>query len=160
MRKTKWIVLTAVLVLALSAGIMTAYAVSEYKTPAEALAGLTGSTPDAVLEQRAKGETLGSIAKGAGVLNEFKAEMLEIKKAVLEEKVSEGSITREQADEITAAIEEKQADCDGTGSGGVRCMFGQGAGLGFGFGNGQCGGQNNGRQGMGLGQCGGCRAGN
>jgi hypothetical protein len=159
MRKTKWIVLAAVLVLALSAAVVTAYAVSEYKTPAEALAGLTGSTPEAVLEQRAKGDTFGSMAKEARVLDEFKAEMVEIKKAVLEEKVTEGSITREQADDITAAIEERQADCDGTGSGGSGCLSGQ-AGFGFGFGNGQCEGRNNGRQGMGLGQCGGCRGGN
>lgn len=154
MRRLKGIVLAAVLVLALGAAV-TAYAISDYKTPAEALAGLTGSTPEAVAEQRAQGKTFGAIAQEAGVLDQFKAEMLEIRKAVLEEKVAEGLITQEEANEIIEKIEEKQAVCNGAGTR-PGCQFGQGTGRGFGFESGQ----RSGRQGAGCRFGGGCTIGN
>ena len=43
-----------------------------------------------------------------------------------------GTITKEKADEIIAAIEQNQANCDGTGS----ARIGKSLGAGFGCGNG------------------------
>lgn len=151
MKKVKGIVAAVVLVLAFSITALTAYAVSVSKTPAEALADLTGSTAENVLAQRAEGKTYGAIANEADVLDEFKVEMLEIKKAALQEKVTDGSMTQETADEIIASIEKNQTDCDGTGSRGTGCEYGAGFGGGFGWGNGQRNGQGNGRNGSGCG---------
>ncbi|MDD4726001.1 MAG: DUF2680 domain-containing protein, partial [Tissierellia bacterium] len=74
-------------------------------------------------------KTYGSIAIEAGKLDEFKSEMLEIKKENLAALVEAGTITQEKADAILKAIEENQAVCDGTGS----AKFGRNLGAGFGF---------------------------
>lgn len=79
---------------------------------------------------------------------EKKAERLQEKKDILAEKVKDGKLTQAQADEITAALEANQADCDGTGSAKIGQKFG--AGFGKGPGNGQGKGAHNG-QGMGQG---------
>ncbi len=86
---------------------------------------------------------------------ENKAERLQEKKDILAEKVKDGKLTQAQADEITAALEANQANCDGTGS----AKIGQKFGAGFGHGNGQGHGRGHGRgpgngarDGSGLGQ--------
>lgn len=148
----KYVVLGAV-VLVMGATTLTAFAASNYSTPAEATAGLTGKTvEDIITEKNETGKTYGEIASEAGKLEEFKDEMLDVKKQILDEKVAAGIITQEEADEIIAAIEENQLNCDGTGSG----RIGQGMGAGFGGmmgqGNGNGQGRGNGR-GLGNGSC-------
>jgi hypothetical protein len=83
-------------------------------------------------------------------LEDRKAAILELKKDILAQRVADGTMTQEQADEILAALIENQATCDGTGS----ARIGQKYGAAFGMGNGQGRG---GRMGMGRGQglCGG-----
>ncbi|MHB8962817.1 MAG: DUF2680 domain-containing protein [Saccharofermentanales bacterium] len=153
MTKAKKFVIPVVLALAIGAISFTAFAASSYKSPAEVAAALTGKSVDEVTAQKSEeGTTYGSIADEAGKLEEFKAEMLELKKDILTEKVEAGTLTQERADEILAAIEENMANCDGTGSG--RTGEGMGAGFGFGKGNGQGRGQ-----GMRNGQGGGMRNG-
>ena len=155
MTKLKKIAAIGGMVLAVGATSFTAFAASTYHSPAEAVAGLTGQTVESVIAQKTEtGDTYGAIANEAGKLEEFKDEMLEIKKDALAEKVAAGTITQEKADEIIAAIEANQATCDGTGS----AKIGQKMGAGFGSGN--CNGQGNGRSGAGRGQgnCGGCQA--
>lgn len=120
-------------------------------TPAEILSGLTGKTATELYQQRNEGKTFGAIAEEAGKLDEFKAQMLEERKALLDQRVAEGQLTQEQADEIYRNIQENQADCTGTGS------MGQGGRMGMGFGRGQGQGLGQGqRQGLGRmgGQCG------
>lgn len=130
-------------VLILVAGSVTAFAASQYATPAEAVAGLSGREVQSVIDERAQtGKTYGTIAKEAGLLDKFKAEMLEIKKGTLAERVAAGTMTQEQADAVIARIEENQANCDGTGTGLGRNGTGLGAASGFGKGNGQGRGQN------------------
>lgn len=131
---------------ALIAGTLTitAFAASTYDSPSEAVAGLSGRTVESVISERAETSKTGTIAKEAGVLEEFKNEKLEMKKDVLAEKVADGLMTQEKADSIIAAIKENQANCDGTGS-----KLGQKMGAGFGFGKGDGQGQ---RQGKGNGQ--------
>lgn len=135
------------MVLVVSATSLTAFAASKYSSPAEAVAGLTGQTVESVITERSDtGKTYGTIAKDAGKLEEFKAENLQIKKDILAKKVADGTMTQARADEIIKAIEENQANCDGTGS----AKIGQRMGAGFGGMNGN--GQGRGCGGAGCGQ--------
>ncbi|HBW38411.1 hypothetical protein [Desulfosporosinus sp. BICA1-9] len=134
----------------------TAFAALTGQTPAEITASLTGQTVEQVTAQRTTGITYGSIAKEAGKLDEFKAETLEQKKAILDQRVADGNLTQEQADAIYNALVTNQAICDGSGSAAIgksmEAGFGQGQGMGLG--NGQGMGQRNGggsRGGMGRG---------
>jgi len=77
-------------------------------------------------------------------IEEFKAEMLERKQAILDERVAAGTMTKAEAEEIMAAIRENMANCDQSGGGRI------GAGMGAAFGGGQ-GGQNRSGGGNGLG---------
>ncbi len=147
MTKFKRMVIIGSTILAIGATSITAFAASPYKTPAEAVAGLTGKTVESVIAEKVEtNKTYGTIAKEAGKLDEFKVEVLQIKKDRLAQKVADGSITQEKADEIIAAIEENQANCDGTGS----ARIGQSMGANFGGKNGQGNGQGR-RQGRGQG---------
>jgi len=161
MTKAKKLAIPVVLALAIGAISFTAFAASSYKSPAEAAAALTGRSVEEVTAQKSEdGTTYGSIADEAGKLEEFKAEMIELKKDILAEKVEAGTLTQERADEILAAIEGNMANCDGTGSG--RSGEGMGAGFGFGQGSGQGNRQGNGQgngNGQGRGQGGGMRNG-
>lgn len=149
MLKLKKIVTLGVMVLAIVATSITAFAVSNYNTPAEALADLTGRTIDSVIAERSETcKTYGAIANDAGKLAEFKAEILKIKKDALAEKVAAGTITQERADEIITALEQNQANCNGTGS----ARIGQKMGAGFGSMNGIGQGRGRGRGCAGYGQ--------
>lgn len=122
------------------------------KTPAEIAAGLTGKTVEELYKERAAGKTYGTIAKDAGKLDEFKAQMLEQKKAVLDQRVKDGTLTQQQADEIYNAIKNNQAACDGAGNAQLGKKYG--AGFGSGAGRGQGIGKGMGRgAGMGNGSC-------
>lgn len=131
----------------------TAYA-AEFKTPADIVSGLTGKTVEAVSAERASGKTYGTMAKEAGVLETFQEEMLVQKKAVLDQRVTEGRMTQDQANAIYAAIQENQVTCDGNGSAQI------GKNNGVGFGNGMMQGLGRGQgQGQGFGGGMGNRAG-
>lgn len=65
---------------------------------------------------------------------------IEQKKDALNQKVANGTMTQEQADEIIAQIEERMANCDGSGVGGRGMGIGKGMGKGMGRGAGGCGG--------------------
>lgn len=136
MRKTRKFLILGAMVTMLGATSLTAFATSIYQSPAEALAGLTGQTVESVIAERSSTDkTYGTLASEAGKLAEFKAEVLQLKKDALAKKVTAGTMTQERADQITAALESNQADCDGTGT----AKIGQKMGAGFGgmMGNGQ-----------------------
>lgn len=120
------------------------------KTPAEIAAGLTGKTVEELYKERAAGKTYGTIANDAGKLDEFKAQMLEQKKAVLDQRVKEGTLTQQQADEIYNAMKNNQATCNGTGNAQLGKKYGAGFGSGAGRGPGM--GKGMGR-GAGIGSC-------
>ncbi len=113
------------------------------KTPAEIFADLTGQTVEEAYEQRAEeGKSFGQLASEVDKLEEFTAEMLENKKGLIQKRVDEGLLTQEEADEFIAAIEERIANCDGTGYGnrlgqGYGARFGNRSGCGFGSGGGR-----------------------
>jgi len=139
--KFKKIAVILSVILLVGAFSVTAMAATGYKTPTDIVAGLTGRTTDSVTAERTEsGKTYGTIANEAGVLDQFRSQMLEQKKAILEEKVAAGTITQERADAIIAAMENNQANCDGTGSGmGMRSGLCTGNGTGTGFGSGRGG---------------------
>lgn len=122
-------------------------------TPAEITANLTGKSVAELQQQRQTGQTYGEIANEAGKLEEFKTQMMEQKKVILDERVATGKLTQEQADTVYKNMQENQANCDGTGSGNAR--MGKNALAGFGQGNGPRSGN-----GIGNGQEFGNRAGN
>ncbi len=154
MKKIRKFVMAGAMILTIGAASATAFAASSYDTPAEVLAGLTSkSVEDVTAERYETGKTYGTMANDAGKLEDFQTEMLQIKKDILVQRVKDGTMTQERADEILAAIEENQANCDGTGQArlgrGSGAGFGQGAGAGYGMMRG------NGEGGRGFGQCGG-----
>ncbi len=115
-----------------AAGIVYA---AEIKTPAEIAAAVTGKSVTDIAEERAEGKTYGAIADEAGKLDEFKSQMLEQKKALLHQKVKDGEITQQQADEIYNTIKNNQLLCDGTGNGKLGKQNGMGCGNGQGMGS-------------------------
>ncbi len=154
MKNMKKILVAGAIVMAIGATSAVVFAASVYKTPAEAAAGLTGKTVEQVIEERQEtGKTYGTIAKDAGMLEEFVDENLQIKKDALEKKVADKTMTREQADVILKALEENSANCDGTGSAKIGQKYGAGFGSGSGNGTRNGGGNGNGaRDGSGQGQ--------
>lgn len=116
-----------------------AYAAT-FKTPAEIAAEVTGKTVENVQTERAEGKTYGGIADEEGKLEEFKTQMLEQRKVNLDQRVQEGTLTQEQADQMLERMRENQLSCDGTGNnqamrgrGGSRMARGQGMGNGGGM---------------------------
>lgn len=141
--KLNKIIVVGLAVFALVATSITAFAFT-YNTPAEIVAGLSGKTVDEVTEQRYEtGKTYGQIAYDEGLLEEYQDKMLESKKAFLDEKVKEGTLTQEEADAFYNNMVERQEYCYGNG--------GYGGMMGYGFGNGNASGR-----GMGFGQGRGC----
>lgn len=121
------------------------------KTPAQVAAGVTGKTTTELSTLRATGKTYGTIAKDAGKLAEFQKQMLAEKKAILDQRVKDKTLTQVQADAIYNAIKANQASCDGTGTAriGQKYNAGFGMGQGMGLGQGNCQGQG---RGMGIGR--------
>ncbi|MEA5085204.1 MAG: hypothetical protein VB018_13805 [Lachnospiraceae bacterium] len=117
MKSKKNVIAISAASLVIFATSVTAFATTGYATPAGVLAEITGNTVESVIAQKAEtGKTYGSIAVEAGKLDEFKTASLEAKKERLYAQVADGTITQEKADEIIKAIEENQANCDGTQS--------------------------------------------
>jgi len=129
MQRIKKLLMMVTVMAVLGAGGV-AYAATT-QTPAEIAAGLTGKSVEALYQERAAGKTYGTIANEAGKLDEFKSQMLEQKKVILDQRVADGKLTQERADAIYNAIQDNQANCDGTG----KARIGKNAGAGFGQGN-------------------------
>lgn len=119
-------------------------------TPAGIVSALTGKSVEAVTAERAAGATYGTIAQEAGKLDEFKTENLVQKKAMLDQRVKDGTLTQAQADAMVKSIEANQATCDATGSAKLGQKSGMGAGQGMGSGQGMGAGRHSGG-GMGRG---------
>jgi hypothetical protein len=115
-------------------GVAGAAAATGATTPAGIVAGLTGKSVDAVTAERAAGKTYGTMAQEAGKLDQFKTENLAQKKVMLDQRVTEGNLTRAQADATYKSIEANQATCDGSGSAKMGQQNGMGSGQGMGAG--------------------------
>lgn len=121
-------------------GVAGASYATDSISPAGIVSKLTGQSLEKVTAERAAGKTYGTIANEAGKLDEFKAENLEQRKTVLDQRVKDGNLTQEQADTIYNSMSANQATCDGTGS----ARLGQSTGAGFGQGMGMGTGRRNG----------------
>jgi hypothetical protein len=134
---------------------------ADIKTPADIAAALTGKSVSDVNKERETGKTYGTIAKDAGKLEEFQVQMLEQRKAVLDQRVKNGEITQQQADDIYNAIKNNQATCDGTGDAKLGKQYGmwRGNGQGTGRGRGQGMMGRGARLGNGSGNCSDCGVG-
>ena len=154
MKKIKNVAIVMAVILVIGVTSVTAFAASGYTSPAQIITSLTGKPTESIIADKAEsGSTYGTIANEAGVLDEFKAQMLEQRKANLSERVTAGTMTQERADEIIAAMEENQANCDGSGTGsGMRSGACTGVGTGMGNGGGNRGNGQNG-SGCGTGTC-------
>lgn len=144
MRKNRKATVVILVVLALLATSFTAFAYT-VSSPAEILAGLTGKSVEEVTDERYEtGLSYGQMAYDEGLWEEYNDKMLESKKAYLDEKVKDGTITQEQADDIYENMLLRQEYCaaNGTGGGFGGCGggmmgFGGGRGCGGGFGGGR-----------------------
>ncbi len=148
MTNIKKLAVLGAVVLTIGATSVTAFAASTFGTPAEIASKVTGRTVEQVTEEKFQnGITYGGVAKNYDSLEEFQATMLENKIAILNERVAEGTMTQDEADEIIETLKENQATCDGT----AQARTGQSFGAAFGgmMGNGQ--GQRLGSDGQGRG---------
>lgn len=138
MTRTKKLISVGVIILTIGVLSITALAASLFNSPTEVVANLTGQSVEQVIEQRKEtGKTYGTIANEAGKLDEFKIENMQVKKDILNARVAEETMIREQADEIINAIEASQAKCDSTGSTGIGREYGASFGNASGKGTGQ-----------------------
>lgn len=111
------------------------------KKPAQTYADLAQITVEEAYELRGSDKTFGQLAQENDLIDDFRKDNLESKKAILAEMVKTEEITQEQADEIINAME--QNDCSTPGEN----RIGQKFGVGFGRylnGNGQGQGQGRG----------------
>lgn len=142
---------------------MVAFAAT-YEKPAQIVSNLTGKSAEEVYNQKVEeNKTYGQIAEEAGVLEEFKAQNLQNKINIINDRVSSGELTQEEADKIIEELKVNMENCDQNGSGMRGNYFGQGnencglkdgsqmRGNGNGLGNGQGRGLGNG-QGNGQGR--------
>lgn len=108
----KIIILTLVLAVILTTSI-TAFAFTG-TSPVEILAGLTGKTTGNLANIKyASGNSYGQIAynEGQDVWEDFMTERFENKKALIKERLADGSLSQEEADEFLAYLEEMQDFC-------------------------------------------------
>src|SRR5659263_215880 len=160
MKKNKLFLVLSVVTLLVIGLSTAAFAATDYKTPAEIVAGLTGKTVDEATADRQDGTSYGAQAQDADKLDEFQTERLEMYKQYLDQAVLDGKLTQAEADKLLEEMDLRMEDCDGTGTGicdgtgagqnsergngtGMGMGMGRGAGngTGTGFGNGACGDQ-------------------
>lgn len=101
----------------LAFGVMNVSAQNDYKSPAEAAAGVTERTIESVMAERKEtGKTYGTIAHEAGKLAEFQEAMLRLQEQRLADKVEKGYITAQESEQVMETIRQNQAICNGTGT--------------------------------------------
>ncbi|MDW7659282.1 MAG: hypothetical protein SCM11_19115 [Bacillota bacterium] len=115
MKKRKVFLMTAVIAVLVLGLASVSFAATDWKSPAELLAGLTGKSVEEVQQARSEGTPYGAQAADADKLDAFREQRLEMVKDRLDQAVEDGQLTREEADDKLAAIEERSATCDGTG---------------------------------------------
>jgi len=141
MKKIRNIVAASALTLAMGVTSITVFAAANYGSPQEALAGMTGKSVEEITEKKVQeNKTYGAIAAEEGKLDEFKVELLEQKREMIQQRVAEGDLGQEDADAVLERIQERQETCIGEGNLGEGMMEGSG----MKFGNGPLDGNGNG----------------
>ena len=88
---------------------VAAYSQSKVDT----LVSLTGLSEEAITDAAEAGKTLGEIALEEGVYDEFKATIVTGFETHLQSKVDDGKLSADEAADLLAQFEAKQADCTG-----------------------------------------------
>lgn len=137
--------LTTITVIAvvLLIGATSVFAYADYLSPAQIYAKLKGISDEEAYELRGTGVTYGQLAEEEGIGEEFREEMLQNKKELIQQRVEEGILTQEQADALIERMELNITNCNGAGYG-LRANTGMGFGRSSGF-RGGCGGYGQGR---------------
>ena len=99
---------------------------------------LTGLEFDEISDRRSDGESIATIAESEGIGTEsLVAEMIDARAVVLNEKVADGSITQEHADDMLANMEDRVSERVNSEELGKPGDRGQGNGQGMGYGAGE-----------------------
>jgi hypothetical protein len=108
----------------------------------DVLADLTGLSSDEIAAERAEGNSIADIAEANGVATETVVDSaLEARKAILDAKVADGTITQEQADFAYDRMTDRVTERVTTDETGRPSWAGAGGGMGGGKGGqGACGG--------------------
>lgn len=134
MKTKKIIIMMGISALIMTSGIAV-YAGQGF-SPVERLSELTATPVETLYEE--KGDlTFGELASQKGVIEEFRKDMLENKKNILEQRVTDKRLAQEEADAIYSKLLEKREDCDGSGFQRNEEKLGLGFGTGNGMGNGE-----------------------
>lgn len=102
-------------------------------SPAENYADIASVTVEEAYAAREEGQSFGQLAEEQGLLDEFKVQILADKKVTIEQRVEEGLMTREEADEFFNKMEANMENCDP----GNPSRLGKELGMKFGNGNGK-----------------------
>ena len=102
MKNSKKIAVVVLVVVILTTSVPVFAA--DFKRPVEIVSELTDQSVECLREQRLGGEVYGEIAEKYGVRNAFIEQVLEIKKAFLDEKIENDDLTQEEADIIIENI--------------------------------------------------------
>lgn len=106
---------------------------------ADIVADLTGLSVEDVQAQRAEGDSIAEIAEANGVsADDVVSEALAARKALLDAKVADGTITQAQADAAYAQMTERVTERVSTTQTGRPSWAGSGSGRGAGGGRGAC----------------------
>ncbi|NLG10889.1 MAG: hypothetical protein GX562_05115 [Coriobacteriaceae bacterium] len=120
-----------------------AFAAVPSTNAAQIVAELTGRDVDSIIDERVNaGKAYGTIADEAGVLEQFKNRVLELRQEAIAARVAAGTMTQEQANNRLELLQQRRDLCDGTAAGYMAAE--RGTGLGLGAGAGDCTGLANG----------------
>lgn len=129
MNKKKIILSLGAIALLVTLSTQTVFASEVNLTPAGILSKITGKSIESLTEERKEtNKSYGAMAKEEGIFDDFKEEMIEVKKARINELLENNEITKEEADKMISSFN----DCDGTGKqgkdGNMGMKFGKGNG--------------------------------
>lgn len=125
--KIKNIAIAGLLALGVGATSFTVYAQANYDNPREALSAMTGKTMEEIHDLRqTEGVTKAELFNSEADYKAFQDEVLEQRKERVQERVENGNLTQERADEILTRMQDGTFKQDGSGLGqGENCMDGQ-----------------------------------
>ncbi len=122
MKYTKRWIMTGVAAAIIGVSGFTAMAAADYTNPMQLVANITGRTVESVAdEQYTTGKSLYTIADEAGKSADFKDGMVTLRKERLDQRVADGTMSRDRADAIVSNMKANDSGygygCGGYGPG-------------------------------------------
>lgn len=116
--KLKNTIIAGLLALGVGVTSLTVYAQANYDSPREALSAMSGKTMDEIHELRFEEEmTHRDFFETEEQYNKFTDEVLNQRKDIIDERVEDGRLTQERADEIKDQMDENPEMFEGRGYG-------------------------------------------